>query len=218
MDAMMRRRMMMAEAGWSPTPPAPLPYDARVEYLACTGAGEKIDTGFYPTEKTRVTGKVLFTAKNATFFCSRWTSGSNTNTFAFYAATSNLAALADHDGVQHRILNILTNNSNRFNKVLDVDFDVSSVRIYLNGTSLYSGTLSRGTAYTSTTPIIYFNLVDANITPMRIYESKIYEDGVLVHSYIPVRVGQVGYLYDEVANELKGNTGSGNFVFGNDIN
>ena len=218
MDAMIRRRMMMAEAGGTPTPPVPVPYDTRVEYLACTGAGEKIDTGFYPTEKTRVTGKVMFTNQRGTFFCSRWTSGDNTNTFTFYAATYNLAAMASHDGVNHTLLNIMTNNANRYNNVLDIDFDVDRVKVYLNGNSVYNSALSRGTAYTSTSPLIYFNFTDAYITAMRIYESKIYEDGVLVHSYIPVRVGQVGYLYDEVANELKGNTGSGDFVFGNDIN
>ena len=34
---------------------------------------------------------------------------------------------------------------------------------------------------------------------------------------IPVRVGQVGYMYDKVSRELFGNQGSGNFTLGNDV-
>ena len=33
---------------------------------------------------------------------------------------------------------------------------------------------------------------------------------------IPVRVGQVGYMYDKVSRQLFGNSGTGNFILGND--
>ena len=39
----------------------------------------------------------------------------------------------------------------------------------------------------------------------------------LVRDYIPVRVGQVGYMYDKVSGQLFGNSGTGNFILGNDI-
>jgi hypothetical protein len=46
---------------------------------------------------------------------------------------------------------------------------------------------------------------------------KIYQNGQLVRNYIPVRVGQVGYLYDKVSRELFGNAAeSGAFVLGPD--
>ena len=50
----------------------------------------------------------------------------------------------------------------------------------------------------------------------QIYYAKIIVDGVLVRDFIPVRVGQIGYLYDKVSGELFGNQGSGNFTLGPD--
>ena len=46
---------------------------------------------------------------------------------------------------------------------------------------------------------------------------KIWSGSTLVRDYIPVRVGQVGYLYDKVNKTLYGNVGSGSFTYGNDI-
>lgn len=45
---------------------------------------------------------------------------------------------------------------------------------------------------------------------------KMSRNGVLVRDFIPVRVGQVGYMYDKVSKQLFGNVGSGSFTFGND--
>lgn len=36
-------------------------------------------------------------------------------------------------------------------------------------------------------------------------------------SYIPVRVGTTGYMYDSVSGRLFGNAGTGNFTYGNDV-
>lgn len=56
------------------------------------------------------------------------------------------------------------------------------------------------------------------IDGMRLYGCTMTKDNVLVRDFIPVRVGQVGYLYDRVSGELFGNAGSGNFILGNDKN
>ena len=50
----------------------------------------------------------------------------------------------------------------------------------------------------------------------RIYYCKLWNDGLLVRDFIPVRVGTVGYMYDRVSGELFGNAGTGDFVLGND--
>jgi len=34
---------------------------------------------------------------------------------------------------------------------------------------------------------------------------------------IPVRVGQVGYMYDKISNKLFGNSGTGSFILGPDL-
>lgn len=48
----------------------------------------------------------------------------------------------------------------------------------------------------------------------RIFSFKIYEDDVLVRNYIPVRIGEKGYLVDTLSNELFGNLGTGEFILG----
>ena len=53
---------------------------------------------------------------------------------------------------------------------------------------------------------------------LRIYDFKIYDGETLVRDFIPVRVGQVGYMYDKVSGQLFGNSGTGNFILGNDVN
>ena len=52
---------------------------------------------------------------------------------------------------------------------------------------------------------------------MRCFSSKIYQLGVLVRDFIPVRKGTVGYLYDRVSGKLFGNAGTGAFTYGNDL-
>ena len=43
------------------------------------------------------------------------------------------------------------------------------------------------------------------------------QNGIIEHDYIPVRVGQVGYMYDRVSRRLFGNAGTGAFVLGPDV-
>lgn len=51
---------------------------------------------------------------------------------------------------------------------------------------------------------------------MQIYDKEVSADGILVRDFIPVRVGDVGYLYDSVSGQLFGNSGTGEFVIGPD--
>ena len=53
---------------------------------------------------------------------------------------------------------------------------------------------------------------------IRLYCIKLYGlNGTLVRDLIPVRVGQVGYMYDRVSKKLFGNQGTGSFVLGPDV-
>ena len=49
-----------------------------------------------------------------------------------------------------------------------------------------------------------------------IYACQIYEGDTLVRDFIPVRKGTTGYMYDKVSGNLFGNSGTGDFVLGND--
>ena len=52
----------------------------------------------------------------------------------------------------------------------------------------------------------------------KIYSCKIWKDGQLVRDLIPVRVGQTGYMYDKISEQLFSNQGTGDFVLGPDVN
>ena len=59
------------------------------------------------------------------------------------------------------------------------------------------------------------NIVIRNIG-LKIYDFQIYDNGILVRYFIPVRVGTVGYMYDKVSGKLFGNAGTGEFILGPD--
>lgn len=60
---------------------------------------------------------------------------------------------------------------------------------------------------------------DATVQSMaaKVYYCKIWNGSDLVFDAIPVRVGQVGYMYDRVSDMLLPNIGTGSFTLGNDI-
>ena len=51
-----------------------------------------------------------------------------------------------------------------------------------------------------------------------LYRVVFYEYQTIVRDFIPVRVGNVGYMYDKVSGKLFGNAGTGNFILGPDKN
>lgn len=51
----------------------------------------------------------------------------------------------------------------------------------------------------------------------RIYSFKVNDNGTILCNLFPVRIGQVGYMYDTVSGKLFGNIGTGNFVLGPDL-
>lgn len=56
-----------------------------------------------------------------------------------------------------------------------------------------------------------------NSATAKIGKVRMTVDGVLVRDFIPVRVGQVGYMYDKVSKRLFGNSGTGSFTLGPDV-
>lgn len=51
----------------------------------------------------------------------------------------------------------------------------------------------------------------------KIKKCKMYINGIAVRNFVPVRVGNVGYMYDIVSGRLFGNSGIGDFILGPDI-
>jgi hypothetical protein len=95
---------------------------------------------------------------------------------------------------------------------------------YKSGGLLKSFTASLGTDNISNIPLYLFGVYDTAISAVTtdlkgtIRWCKIYRSEQLVRDFIPVRVGQTGYLYDKVSRKLFGNSGTGDFILGNDVN
>jgi hypothetical protein len=51
---------------------------------------------------------------------------------------------------------------------------------------------------------------------MKLKYLKIYENNILVQDLVPVRKGNVGYMYDMVSGKIFENAGTGSFILGPD--
>ena len=89
----------------------------------------------------------------------------------------------------------------------------------------YNENTTKTTTPTSATQIATDNKItafyhqssgDSNMFIGRFYAIKIWEDNALVRDMIPVRKGTTGYMYDKVSGNLFGNSGTGDFILGND--
>ena len=52
---------------------------------------------------------------------------------------------------------------------------------------------------------------------LKVYSFKISKSGEALRDFVPVRVGDVGYMYDKVSKQLFGGIGTGQFILGPDI-
>lgn len=95
------------------------------------------------------------------------------------------------------------------------DFRGFTNKVVWNGSVVYNTNSS--TAHTATDNVVIFKeysyIRKGKIASLKI--TNINDEVVL--DMIPVRIEQVGYMFDRVSGELFGNSGTGDFVLGNDI-
>ena len=190
-----------------PPPPPPVPYDARVEYLESSGS-EWIDTGICATNATRAELglRIIKIIPRTGIF------GTFEAPKSFYMYNSSEGYLQTGFG-EYTGQGYSGNNKQYF----DIIFDNFSV--YRNDVKIASFTPM---VFTNTVPLVLFSMNRANSTlysscPIELYYCKLFKDDILVRDFIPVRVGQVGYMYDKVSKKLFGNAGTGAFILGPDI-
>ena len=203
-----------------------LPYDAQVEYLQASGntvSGGyrmRIDTGFVPKNTTRVVmefkdfttdGRWLFGARKAL----------SDKAFGFYSdGSSTSAPTVQFDG--GNIIYISSDYSLESNGKVTIDMNGATKKVTLSSElgSTITKSLNNGT-FTAPVELVLFGMNNngsmLSLSDYKLYSCKIYDNGTLVRDYIPVRVAQVGYLYDTVGSQLYGNAGTGSFLFGNDV-
>ena len=193
-----------------------LPYDAEIEYLEATGT-QYIDTLFYPrTTNPDIKAEVKFNksvlAGDHCVLGARNGTGGN----AGYKLPNFYNDILEYQGIIPSGRANLTGYNINTDYISIAEIKRGEQKIYINGvlqteTTYDSNCDSHGTLYLFAirqNNKWYFN--------GKIYYCKIWQDNVLVRDFIPVRVGQVGYMYDKVSGQLFGNVGTGSFILGND--
>lgn len=185
-----------------------LPYDAEIEYLESTGT-QYINTNTYITNVSNFEigytivgnmsqwGYVHQGSGNGTWI----TAASDNAYYGNYTTTVNISSLLNQN-----------ENTIIFN---------SSSGVTVNNT-FRSKIIVNGTDSIAQTPLMLFVWYDFKRKGVQFYANSKFKsfylknNGELVLDMIPVRVGQVGYMYDRVSRELFGNAGTGSFVLGAD--
>lgn len=193
----------------------PLPYDAEVEYLESTGT-QYIDTGITCNTDTDVL-QVTFSISSFVSFCgvAGYRVGASDHNFAIGYNDAN-AMSAD------------CNNSNYANSRAQISDAIANtdytIIISRQGRYIYKGdSLVESNTSTSdifTTGDIYIFAVNGiqDYSQIRVKNVQIERNGEEYMTLIPVRKGNMGYLYDKVSGMLFGNQGTGSFVVGPDYN
>ena len=188
-----------------------LPYDAEIEYLESDG-NAYIDTNIKLSSSHIV--DVTFTyIKNQRLI------GARSNTFTSFGVYYNYIDLNDIQSnidkgrlvcslVVGNLYKAHVENGNRY---FSDDTDT------IIATNTWISPTFASTKYN--TPIFGLRWNSSSVTPAvgRIHKLVIKLNGNLLVDFIPVRIGNVGYMYDRVSKQLFGNAGTGKFILGNDI-
>lgn len=188
-----------------------LPYDAEVEYLQSTGT-QYIDTGislynrhilsiyydYAPAEVNYNYNNIWSTGTAVSLLFESWIDKTSHLFVRCWYMKKDLGTVAI--GERLRIL---------------AEGDGSTFRTYRNGALITSSSMS-GTANANVrTPVMLFR--GNSWGKGKLYSVKITIENETVCDYIPVRIGNVGYMYDRVNRKLFGNAGTGTFVVGPDV-
>lgn len=184
---------------WGSSSPA-LPYDSEVTYVRSTGS-QYIDLDYTCTANTIITVTMLLgevTKQGRIIGCSSgyfesYINGSNR--FAFASGGKTNASTVTASTTARRTITI--NNTTAKGTV-----GTSTVNLTKN-TATYFGSMYLCSRPSASGTNVKCYIYSASIT-----------DGSLVRDLIPVRVGEVGYLYDKVSGRL---FGDGDLLVGTDV-
>lgn len=187
------------------------PYDAEVEWLSSDGSAY-IDTGIVPKDTPRVVINLSagisnldmdifgFSSNTIPSFIGDFSVSDNKQSFNFYRYYSTT-------GVGNSLVSSVSYND-------WAEWDLGYI-IKCNNVTLKTLT-KQSFASNSQTLYLFKGRTISNVY-VRVGKVKIYDGDKLKRDFIPVRVGQVGYMYDKVSGQLFGNVNTGNFIIGNDI-
>lgn len=182
-----------------------LPYDAEIEYLQSSGT-QYINTNIYLNPSNFEVGYNIL-GNSVKWGYTHQGSGAGT----WITVESSTAFFGNYNNGRVTITTDSTENVIKY---------VSTSGITVNGTS-YSKTFEIGSDSIASIPLYLFVMYDFRngmdySSSAKVKSFYVKNDGELVLDMIPVRVGQVGYMYDRVSGQLFGNDGTGDFILGAD--
>ena len=191
-----------------------LPYDAEVEYLQRNrNTATYIDTGVAMTASGKWTVVVSCTDSGSCRFI-----GVGPSDVSIGLAMQD----SGYTGYPHNYNgwnnSFLTSIDTRNVNTVVYDFSSGSQRVTVNGVLHKQSTRSAPRILDKTIWMFRANHSAAYYSrTIRIHSCDIEVDGTLVRRFKPVRVGSVGYMYDQIEKKLYGAQGSGAFVVGPDV-
>ena len=189
-----------------------LPYDAEIEYLESTGS-QYIDTGIKPDNTYTFDTKIAALRDN--YNCVYWGVRSAGKPADYNKQCFCNSNTAGSGGVEAKAIRLYsTAVTEKGNWTSGIVPTLRTMYSFTNMTVV-------STMETMTYPITLFafniiGTVNTSIGICRIGAFTAYSSGIKVIELIPVRVGNVGYMYDKVSGKLFGNAGTGEFILGPD--
>lgn len=195
---------------------APLPYDAEVEYLESTGT-QYIDTGVLCDNNTNVEIGALWNTTSYNMVMFGVLDNSSGTTYRFMTQIYNQNNPQSYWGT--------STSSTRSGAARNEwhDYALGSGVFKVDGSTVQTWA---DVSFATTANLFVFARSLKNVNdPATIADSffrgrvryvRIMKSGTLVRSFVPVRVGQTGCLYDRVSGTLFGNAGTGAFPIGPD--
>lgn len=219
------------------------PYDAEIEYLGSdsvnayinpnvlvSGANDfELKMSFAPSASVRYGG-----GKNILYKVGRQTrtawngvelavTSATTTQVTCYAGTDIVSATAVERTITFTAQDTWDINAPHTLLIQQVDpLDTTQTCLYVDGVKVGSCQRSSNALGVPWALCQDFNTVSTSTkntvaTPCRIYCAKIWDNGALIGDFKPVRVGTVGYMFDDVTKQLFGTAGTGAFTLGPDL-
>jgi hypothetical protein len=186
-----------------------LPYDYKVEYLESSGT-QYIDTGVYANGKIRMLAHIK--TKKDGGPNSAFSGVIHKNFTGIWQVVYSYMGVDFNVSQQEIVFS--------FPYIGEQVFDVDQVNrtITLNGVTQEMTNIPMAVqpGYDNIPLCKYNNRLNNfnNFWIGEVYYAKIYDNNTLVRDFIPVSVGNVGYMYDKVSGQLFGNQGTGSFIVG----
>ena len=179
-----------------------LPYDAEVEYLESTGT-QWIDTGYTKSQCPYFSLDVqpLITNVDSGMF-GAYTDGYTVQQYlGRWRWFDNGWTLTDIPVDITRTTNITKNANGWF---VDGEITKTSSSLIGNSSLVLFG-------------VNVYNSVNSGTKSLRVNQLSLFDKkSILVADFIPIRKGNIGYMYDRVSGQLIGNAGTGEFIIGPD--